>query len=252
MIDCNTEPLFPNIVMQSVLTIDYWILAGSYFGISILTCYAVRTPLKYKLSLTITRIVEFLVLGWVVIIGSLVGITLTTEQQTMFDSNGMMYMMRNQYHEHGSTLGHWMVGFCEIIMGKSVAQIGVISLVLPFLSYLTTLLSYAFVAILLFRRRTDKRVANRHQACVWRLGMHLGVFTISFVLMALAYFATFPMVDSCNSWSEYLRQRVQVDVETKICDISHLEAFMRYAILTSLSSIGWFLRMSLDPAIDMK
>jgi ABC-type arginine transport system permease subunit len=65
----------------------------------------------------------------------------------MFDSNGMMYMMRNQYHEHGSTLGHWMVGFCEIIMGKSVAQIGVISLVLPFLSYLTTLLSYAFVSV---------------------------------------------------------------------------------------------------------
>lgn len=69
--------------------------------------------------------------------------------------------------------------------------------------------------------------------------------------MALAYFATFPMVDSCNSWSEYLRKRVQGVSETQTCDISHLEAFMRYAILTSLSSIGWFLRMSVDPAIDM-
>lgn len=54
-------------------------LACSYFGLGALTVYAVRTPLKYKLSLDITRVARFIVIGWIVVIALLVVVNLSSE-----------------------------------------------------------------------------------------------------------------------------------------------------------------------------
>ncbi|CAD5222035.1 unnamed protein product [Bursaphelenchus xylophilus] len=255
VVECKTVAFVPDIAMQLIVTFNYWMLAGSYFGIGMLTFYAVRTPLQYKLSLNVARVAKFIALGWVVMIGLLCLVVFATEQQTMFDSNGMMYMMRNQYY---GLLGEWMVALCEKVIDKSMMETGAISLILPICSYVTTLLSYGFVALVLFRRRQDRRNVsslNRDHTAIWRLGVHLGVFTFSFCLMAVAYAATFPMAESCFNWSELLMENHQAtidghNVDDDNCSLEHLYAFTRYAVLTSLASIGWFLRMSLDPLID--
>lgn len=62
-----------------IITFNYWMLAGSYFGIGMLTFYAVRTPLKYKLGLDASRVARFIALGWLLMIGLLVLVTFTTE-----------------------------------------------------------------------------------------------------------------------------------------------------------------------------
>ncbi|CAD5216122.1 unnamed protein product [Bursaphelenchus okinawaensis] len=255
VIECKTVAFVPDIAMQLIVTFNYWMLAGSYFGIGMLTFYAVRTPLQYKLSLNVARVAKFIALGWIVMIGLLCLVVFATEQQTMFDSNGMMYMMRNQYY---GLLGEWMVALCEKVIDKSMMETGAISLILPICSYVTTLLSYGFVALVLFRRRQDRRNVsslNRDHTAIWRLGVHLGVFTFSFCLMAVAYAATFPMAESCLNWSALLMENHQAtidghNVDDDNCSLEHLYAFTRYAVLTSLAGAGWFLRMSLDPLID--
>jgi hypothetical protein len=63
----------------------------------------------------------------------------------MFDSNGVMYMMRNKYYEQ---LAEWMVSLCEKVIDKSMLSTGMLSLILPIFSYVTTLLSYGFVSSL--------------------------------------------------------------------------------------------------------
>lgn len=104
--------------------------------------------------------------------------------------------MRNKYHEQ-LELSEWMVELCEKVIDRSMVSTGILSLTLPVFSYLTTVLSYAFVALVLFRRRHDRRSVSSKQkdhSATWRLGVHMGVFTLSFCFMALAYIATFPMV----------------------------------------------------------
>ena len=36
-----------------------------------------------------------------------------------------------------------------------------------------------------------------------------------------------------------------------VCDLEYLSAFLYYGTFTSLSAVGWFTRMTLDPVIDM-
>jgi hypothetical protein len=35
------------------------------------------------------------------------------------------------------------------------------------------------------------------------------------------------------------------------CNLEHIYAFTRYVALTALAGTGWFLRMSIDPLIDI-
>ncbi|KAK0416345.1 hypothetical protein QR680_012430 [Steinernema hermaphroditum] len=247
ILGCTSTYQVPDIIMQSMMTLNYWVIAASYFGVALLTCYAVRAPLKYKIWLSVKRVTQFISVGWALMILLLVCISLSTEQQTNFDSNGMMYIMRNQYH---GFLAEWMVELCGRVIDKSLVQTGTMSLFLPVCTYLMAVLSYIFVTILLFRRRQDPRMANRHRMCIWRLGVHLGVFTFSFALMAVSYSATFPMAMSCADWSRRLTNMTDYRSSSE-CEIGHMTPFVRYAILTSLASVGWFLRMTLDPIIDM-
>jgi hypothetical protein len=64
-------------------------------------------------------------------------------QQAMFDQNGVMYMMRNKYY---GQLPEWMVSLCEKVIDQSMVSTGTFSLLFPIFSYVTTLLSYAFVS----------------------------------------------------------------------------------------------------------
>uniref|UniRef100_A0AC35GQU3 G-protein coupled receptors family 1 profile domain-containing protein n=2 Tax=Panagrolaimus sp. PS1159 TaxID=55785 RepID=A0AC35GQU3_9BILA len=72
MLDCTSESIFPDHFMQLVVTLNYWILATSYFGISVLTCYAVRLPLRYKLGLSMGRVTRAITFGWIIMIVILV------------------------------------------------------------------------------------------------------------------------------------------------------------------------------------
>ncbi|KAI6223583.1 hypothetical protein M3Y99_01447300 [Aphelenchoides fujianensis] len=257
VIECETKTFIPDLLMQMIVTLDYWGLAGTYFGIALLTFYAVRTPLQYKLSLNVARVGKFILLGWALMISLLVVVNFVAEQQANFDANGVLYLMRNKYY---GLLGDWMVAMCEKVIDRSMLDTGMWSLLLPIVAYFTTLMSYGFVAMVLFRRRNDRRNVSqtRDHTALWRLGVHLGVFTFSFLLMALAYAATFPMAESCLNWSTLLIERdllyakaKAVGAQTKVdCNLEHIFAFTRYVVLTSLAGVGWFLRMCLDPMID--
>lgn len=190
-------------------------------------------------------------------------------------------MMRNKYHEQ-LELSEWMVELCEKVIDRSMVSTGILSLTLPVFSYLTTVLSYAFVALVLFRRRHDRRSVSSKQkdhSATWRLGVHMGVFTLSFCFMALAYIATFPMVfirlhiclfnvlqaDSCLNWSDeliaqhtrYIQNNGTSAIntlsgkqESEECHLEHIYAFTRYVSLTATASVGWFFRMCIDAVID--
>ncbi|KAI6177866.1 hypothetical protein M3Y97_00953800 [Aphelenchoides bicaudatus] len=176
--------------------------------------------------------------------------------------------MRNKYYED---LSLWMVDLCAKVIDTSMVSTGMLSLMLPIFSYVTTLLSYGFVSLVLFRRRNDRRNVSskqRDHTAIWRLGVHLGVFTFSFCLMALAYAATFPMADSCLNWSSdlinqhnrYLQERSTIKSNPLVkreqpaqveCNLQHIYAFTRYVTLTALAATGWFTRMCVDPMIDL-
>uniref|UniRef100_A0AC34GRL4 Uncharacterized protein n=1 Tax=Panagrolaimus sp. ES5 TaxID=591445 RepID=A0AC34GRL4_9BILA len=73
--------------------------------------------------------------------------------------------------------------------------------------------------------------------------------------MGLAYWATYPMAESCSIWSKKL---TEMENKRKLernklmeCDLEYLSAFFYYGTFTSLSAIGWFTRMTLDPIIDL-
>lgn len=63
--------------------------------------------------------------------------------------------------------------------------------------------------------------------------------------------------DSCLNWSDdlikhYTNKNVSVGVQVEEeCNLEHLYAFTRYVTLTALAGTGWFLRMSIDPFIDI-
>ncbi|KAI6189186.1 hypothetical protein M3Y98_00435500 [Aphelenchoides besseyi] len=261
VLECQTKSFVPDVVMQMIITLDYWSLSGTYLGIASLTFYAVRTPLHYKLSLNVSRVAKFIVIGWVIIIGLLLLVNVVAEQQAMFDANGVLYLMKNTYY---GLLGDWMVALCEKVIDKSMVETGFLSLTLPVMSYIITIMSYGFVVTVLFRRRNDRRTIsqNRDHTALWRLGVHLGVFTFSFLLMAVAYAATFPMADTCLNWSTSLIENYRTHANNEFgavnaigqskadCHLEHMFAFTRYVVLTSLAACGWFMRMSLDPIID--
>uniref|UniRef100_A0A1I7X703 G_PROTEIN_RECEP_F1_2 domain-containing protein n=1 Tax=Heterorhabditis bacteriophora TaxID=37862 RepID=A0A1I7X703_HETBA len=133
-----------------------------------------------------------------------------------------------------------MVDLCENIRLREPLRVATFALILPLSLYLIATLSYMVVSIVLFRRR-DSHVYRRHFSAVWRLGTHLGIFTVTCVLMALTYYATSPMKDFCHEYEENPRSRA----------CGSMSPLVRYSLLTALSSIGWFTRMTADPIIDV-
>uniref|UniRef100_A0A7E4VZF9 G_PROTEIN_RECEP_F1_2 domain-containing protein n=1 Tax=Panagrellus redivivus TaxID=6233 RepID=A0A7E4VZF9_PANRE len=163
-------------------------------------------------------------------------------KQLLFDANGMIYMMRYRYH---GRLENYMVQLCDIINVGSLAHMGVLSLLVP------------IVICMLFRRRSENYVFNHHRASVWRLGVHIFIYTMSFTLMGIAYWATYPMAQSCDEWAKRQQNDINsskssISLDTLIrCDTDYLHAFLRHGVFTSLSGIGWFTRMTIDPIIDL-
>lgn len=70
-------------------------------------------------------------------------------------------------------------------------------------------------------------------------------------------------VDSCLNWSnELIEHHLEIQTRQHLsrdglqlggdeCNLEHIYAFTRYVALTGLAATGWFLRMSVDPLIDI-
>lgn len=76
----------------------------------------------------------------------------------MFDANGIMYIMRNQWSQNNFGLMEWTVAFCSKVIDHSMVSVGMFSLIVPIFSYLTTLFSYAFVSFL--KKRDIKSISG--------------------------------------------------------------------------------------------
>jgi hypothetical protein len=102
------------------------------------------------------------------------------------------------------------------------------------------------VSVLLLRKRRINRVAARHMSGVWRLGIHLGCFSISFALIAIAYLATFPAIEICK-----LLQHQNDDDSNSCMQAEQLRAYKWFIMATTVASICWFVRMIVDPMLDL-
>ncbi|CAJ0943294.1 unnamed protein product, partial [Mesorhabditis belari] len=251
----SDQPAANPLPLQVVITLDYWAVAGSYSGIALLTWYAVRSPLGYKLHLTSSWVLRSLSVGWAAMSGFLGSIMLLTKEDTNFDSNGMIYVI---LHRLRAGLGLkndeallWYVDLCHNLSERSQPQFGgAIALLLPVFAYAVSFFSYLLVSFVLYRRRQETRISKRHFACVWRLGMHMGLFTVTCALMAVSYYATGPMKNSCLQFLDSV-ENDSMEMEEQVETPCLSPSLLRYSLLCSVASVGWFSRMCLDPIIDL-
>lgn len=69
--------------------------------------------------------------------------------------------------------------------------------------------------------------------------------------MGTAYWATYPISNSCISWSQRLTTEQKSNKISIKCDVEHLKAFLNYSCATLLSGFGWFTRMTIDTIVDL-
>ncbi|CAJ0580708.1 unnamed protein product, partial [Mesorhabditis spiculigera] len=233
--------------LQVVITLDYWSVAFSYSGLAMMTRYATR--------LSSRRVLHFLLLGWLAMSTALWIIMYLTDEDTNFDSNGMIYVILHRlrtgmgFRDDESLL--WFVDLCHNLSERSDGDSnsgGALALVLPIAAFLITLGSYMLVCWALRRHRecNESSVVLRHKASLWRLGCHISLFLITCALMGIAYYATGPMRDACLRFMGSL----EGDYDSEPPCLS--DPLMSYVMLCSVASLGWLGRVCLDPIIDMR
>lgn len=132
-----------------------------------------------------------------------------------------------------------MIDVCINIENAS-GHAGALTLALPTIGYLITIGSYLLVSLLLLRKRRVNRVAARHFSGVWRLGIHLGCFSISFALIAIAYLASFSARKICKMLHHEVDDEYDDDAVTECVHADELRAFKWFTMTTTLASICWY------------
>uniref|UniRef100_A0A914V3S7 Gustatory receptor n=1 Tax=Plectus sambesii TaxID=2011161 RepID=A0A914V3S7_9BILA len=229
----------PLYLLQIGLTLNYWMLSVSYSAIALLTWYAVKFPLEYRIKLTVARIIQTVVVVWVLSCVLLFAYSRLSGME-IFKSNAMIVLIG--VRTDGSD--NAVLGMCkDAAMNKTGRFDHLAALGLPIFGFVCTLGSYALVCVLLVQKRKINRLATRQFAGVWRLGIHIICMTFSCTLMAVAHFASGHVAESCRE-IQYTEQYLCEEMES-------LQSLFTFVAASAIGTIAWFVRMIVDPLLDV-
>ncbi|CAI2349725.1 unnamed protein product [Caenorhabditis sp. 36 PRJEB53466] len=222
-------------VLQVVFILNYWCVSLSYTGIAVLTNYAVRAPLQYKINLTSWKVAKYIVLGWLVLFVSfLLCIFLVHRGELNYNSNSVIHLFLDDF-DSDEFIGEWLVDLCIHINSHPGTRSLIVTIVPPLLFYIISVVSYVFIIQLLLSRRKSSAY-HRHWGSMFRLGIHLLLFAGTCALTGTAYLGSFSIGHFCEQHS----------LNEPTC----LEDVISYTWNLAAALIGWILRMIIGAAID--
>ncbi|CAD6190351.1 unnamed protein product [Caenorhabditis auriculariae] len=225
-----------SLILQVAFMLDYWAVALSYSGIALLTWYAVRAPLAYKIRLTSATVTRLIIVSWAGMSVLLLFFVLFWHGGELnFNGNAVIHLFLDNYGEDDH-VAIWLVDLCVEIEHHPPYRAAMESMLPPIVFYLISLTSYMLVSQELFHRRGSS-IYKRHHAAMWRLGSHLLIFSTTCLLMGAAFYGSLPMEAFCK----------QQKLNGEAC----MDPVVTYTFFAAAAVIGWFLRMIIDAAIDM-
>ncbi|UMM23262.1 hypothetical protein L5515_004069 [Caenorhabditis briggsae] len=222
-------------VLQVVFVLNYWCVSLSYSGIAVLTNYAVRAPLQYKVNLTSMKVAKYIVMGWMALLFCFFLCVLLVHQGELdYNSNSVIHLFLDDF-DSDEYIGEWIVDLCQHINTHPGTRSLIVTILPPILFYLISVVSYVFIIHLLFSRRKVSSY-HRHWGSMLRLGIHLILFAGTCALTGTAYLGSFSIGNFCE----------QHQKNEPMC----LEAVVSYMWNTAAALIGWICRMVIDATVD--
>uniref|UniRef100_A0A1I7TBA3 G_PROTEIN_RECEP_F1_2 domain-containing protein n=1 Tax=Caenorhabditis tropicalis TaxID=1561998 RepID=A0A1I7TBA3_9PELO len=222
-------------VLQVVFVLNYWCVSLSYSGIAVLTNYAVRAPLQYKVNLTSMKVAKYIMIGWLTLLFCfLLCVVLVHRGELDYNSNSVIHLFLDDF-DSDEYIGEWLVDLCNHIKSHPGTRSLVVTILPPILFYMISVVSYVFIIHLLFSRRKVTSY-HRHWGSMLRLGIHLILFAGTCALTGTAYLGSFSIGDFCE----------QHTTNEPMC----LEAVVAYMWNTAAALIGWICRMVIDATVD--
>ncbi|EFO98601.1 hypothetical protein CRE_20274 [Caenorhabditis remanei] len=222
-------------VLQVVFVLNYWCVSLSYSGIAVLTNYAVRAPLQYKVNLTSMKVAKYILIGWLALLFCfLLCVVLVHRGELDYNSNSVIHLFLDDF-DSDEYIGEWLVDLCNHIKSHPGTRSLIVTILPPIFFYLISVVSYVFIIHLLFSRRKVSSY-HRHWGSMLRLGIHLILFAGTCALTGTAYLGSFSIGDFCE----------QHQTNEPMC----LEAVVSYMWNTAAALIGWICRMVIDATVD--
>ncbi|EGT52022.1 hypothetical protein CAEBREN_01911 [Caenorhabditis brenneri] len=185
-------------VLQVVFVLNYWCVSLSYSGIAVLTNYAVRAPLQYKVNLTSIKVAKYILLGWLTMVFCfLLCVLLVHKGELDYNSNSVIHMFLDDFDDSDENLADWLVDLCIHIKSHPGTRSLIVTILPPIFFYLISVVSYIFIIQLLFSRRKVSSY-HRHWGSMLRLGIHLILFAGTCLLTGTAYLGSFSIGDFCE------------------------------------------------------
>ncbi|PAV87329.1 hypothetical protein WR25_12039 [Diploscapter pachys] len=279
---CMTENDGWSYLVQCTFILDYWSVSVSYSGIALLTWYAVKNPLEYKMRLSMLKIFKFICVGWAFLFVFLIVCYATWHSKNLnFNSNGMIHVVLDNFNEHEKT--NWIVDICELIIEEDLESANPIPQY-----YIPPVLTHKInETVLALQQRGSNPIAVKQQALhplisaaqilVPAAILYL-VALVSYAVVSLVLFRRRGSAIYHRHYWAIWRLGCHLFLFSCTCALILLavfgslplkgfctmaimyptsdafpcaDVFYNYTIVAKFATLGWFLRMCFDPVIDI-